>query len=234
MTIQNKKQSTTSTAAVVDLFLENNPQVSNPLEFAKAFSNELKALAAAVRTDIPSYDLNKGYVDTVNVTINNFVKTRYGLTAERNSGDGYSLAQMYARVFSANAPKTNYDDVKNTVLPMLERGLWCLGAIPKTTTATTGRGKTSLPFDRLDIIAAMRAIVDGDEEGNAVVSEWTTLDDDSFLEAYTMESLEADSLISVAIEHLKSAQAAAIAAANEARLANLKGKKLSFKITPKA
>lgn len=220
----NKKQTATSNTTIVE----------TSATFPAAFSNELKALAVAIRADWDSYNLDKEYKDTVNVTIANFVKSRYGLSSAARSGAGYSLLQMYTRVFSANAPKCNYEDVRLKVLPMLDRGFWCLGAIPSVSTATTPKGKTSLPFDRLDIIAAMRAVVDGDEVGNEVVSEWSTLDDETFTEAYTLEILESDSLVSVAIDRLKIAQQAAIDAANAQRLATLKGKKLSFKITPKA
>jgi hypothetical protein len=231
MTISPKKQpATINTNTAADV---------NPATFAATFAYELKALAAAVRADLPSYDLNKGYVDTVNITINKFVKSRYGLTAERNSGDGYSIAQMYARVFSANAPKTNYDDVKNTVLPMLERGLWCLGAIPKITTATTGRSKTSLPFERDDIVNAMRPFVEAeDKRGQAVIKTWESLakngDDQLFIDKYVLEILDDEGLLFAAVDSLKEAKRIADEMAENDRKALLDGLETSYKVVKKS
>lgn len=250
MAIQNKKQPTTSTVSSV---VENsNPTIATvdtstiveniyTNEAAKTYNRVMTFVANHIIEDLseklatfPS-DLKYGDKGGVNDTIEATLK-RLGFATSTNP-HAIALLDRYTRSASQLLPSRDYSPTvwEKSVFAYWRVGAFLVGHKPKVdATPKSKSGKTSLPFERLDIIASMRTIVDGDEEGNAVVSEWSTLDDDSFLEAFTMESLEPDSLVSVAIEHLKTAQAAAIAAANEARLANLKGKKLSFKITPKA
>lgn len=201
--------------------VENVPSISVSQAYAEIMSSVFKAVTIAIRANLErhSYDgLKYGDDNGVNATISNCL-TSIGFTVD--SGHGAALLSVLTRSVSQLLPNVDYslDAWNKGVFSVWSKGALLKGQLPKPITVTsTGKGKASLPYPRLDIINAMRKLADGDEALNKKVSNWSTLTDEGFLLAYTKHITDETGILFQAVQLLvdmtKAAEQAALAKAS--------------------
>lgn len=253
MATLNKKQQVSTTSNVVEnptptiaaddisTIVEN----SYTNEAAKTYNKVMAFIADCVIDDlseiipkIPSslkYDDDGGVNDCIEETLKHL-----GFATSTNP-HAIALLDRYTRSASQLLPSRDYTIAtwEKKVFTYWRMGAFLVGHKPKIDTAPKPKnGSISLPFERNDIVNAMRPFIEADDKrGQAVIKTWEGLaknkDKQLFIDKYVVEILDNEGLLFAAVESLKEAKRVAEEAAENDRKALLDGLETSYKVVKK-
>jgi hypothetical protein len=182
------------------------------------------------------YDDDDGINDTIEATLN-----RLGFATSINP-HAIALLDRYVRSASQLLPSRDYtiSTWDKKVFSYWRIGAFLVGHKPKADTVPKPKnGSISLPFERNDIVNAMRPFVEVDDKrGQAVIKTWESLaknqDKRLFIDKYVLEILDNEGLLFAAVNSLNEAKRIADEMAENDRKALLDGLETSYKVVKKA